>query len=88
MPVTRPGKPAGGNLPGRLAAVAISDWGRQSQSRSKSRGDQLCNAVSAEYYGSKAACNDGKKKCGCCGVFHGGALSTKKCPAIRNQLGN
>jgi hypothetical protein len=35
----------------------------------------LCDAVSAENDGSEASCNDRKKKCGCCDVFHGAALA-------------
>jgi hypothetical protein len=52
----------------------------------ESRGNQLGDTVSPEDDGSEASCNDGKKKCGSYGVFHGAVLSTKDAPAIRSQL--
>jgi hypothetical protein len=58
----------------------VGPWIVSRSPDSKSRGDQLCDAVSAEYYGSEASCNDGKKKCGCCGVFHGAALYNEDAP--------
>jgi hypothetical protein len=47
---------------------------------SESRGDQLGDAVTSEDDGSEASCNDGEKKRGCYGIFHGAALSTKMPP--------
>jgi hypothetical protein len=44
---------------------------------SESRGDQLGDAVTSEDDGGEASCNDGEKKRGSYGVFHGANLSTK-----------
>jgi hypothetical protein len=44
----------------------------------------LGDAVAPEDNGSEASCNDGEKKRGYYGVFHGAALSAKDAPAIRN----
>jgi hypothetical protein len=57
-----------------------------SRPSSESRGDQLGNAVAAEDDGSEASRNDGEKKRGGYGVFHGAFLSTKDAPAIRSQI--
>jgi hypothetical protein len=48
----------------------------------------LCDAVSAENDGSEASCNDGKKRRGCCDVFHGAtprAVNGSRTPSQRRN---
>ena len=66
---------ASGDRPEEAALVAISDRVAASL---ESRGDQLRYAVTPKDDGSEASCNDGEKKPGCYGVFHGASLSTER----------
>jgi hypothetical protein len=68
---------------GRALPVMVFQMGLRPSS--ESRGNQLGDAVAPEDDRSKTSCNDGEKKRGSYGVFHGAVLSTKV-PAIRSQL--
>jgi hypothetical protein len=46
----------------------------------------LGDAVAPEDDGGEASCNDGEKKCGGYGVFHGAVLSTKDAPPSAASL--